>query len=67
MQGHVQEVTETTELDELRKTPLVAWASGAKEHYVRINPVELADVESTLPTCPRTGGLAQLIATYSFL
>jgi uncharacterized protein len=38
VQGHVQEVTETTELDELRKTPLVAWASGAKEHYVRINP-----------------------------
>ena len=38
MQGHVQEVTESTELDELRKTPLVAWAFGAKEHYVRINP-----------------------------
>ena len=35
--GQLREVTEPTEIDALQKTPLVPWASGAKQHYVRVD------------------------------
>ena len=35
--GQLREVTEPTEIDALHKTPLVPWASGAKQHYVRVD------------------------------
>ena len=38
VRGHVETVTDPAECDQLRETPLVAWAPGAKPHYVRVNP-----------------------------
>jgi hypothetical protein len=53
VQGQVQEVTDTAEIEELRTTPLAPWAPGAKSHFVRINTdrvggrrVSVADVPS---------------------
>ena len=40
--GHLREVTETTEIEALEKTPLVPWASGAKRHYVRVESDRLS-------------------------
>jgi hypothetical protein len=40
--GHLREVTDATEIDALQKTPLVPWASGAKEHYVRVDSDRLS-------------------------
>ena len=40
--GHVEEVTDSAEIDELRKTPLIPWAPGAKPHYVRIDSDRLS-------------------------
>jgi nitroimidazol reductase NimA-like FMN-containing flavoprotein (pyridoxamine 5'-phosphate oxidase superfamily) len=36
VRGHVQEVTDPTELSRLHHAPLLPWAPGAKAHYVRI-------------------------------
>jgi nitroimidazol reductase NimA-like FMN-containing flavoprotein (pyridoxamine 5'-phosphate oxidase superfamily) len=38
LRGFVEEVTDPDERDRLSATPLVAWAPGAKAHYVRLNP-----------------------------
>lgn len=37
MRGRAEEITEEAQLAQLRETPLLAWAPGAKERYVRIN------------------------------
>lgn len=38
VRGFLEEVTDPDERDRLSATPLVAWAPGAKAHYVRVNP-----------------------------
>jgi hypothetical protein len=40
--GQLREVTEPAEIDALQKTPLVPWASGAKQHYVRVESDRLS-------------------------
>lgn len=37
VRGRAEEITDEAQLAQLRQTPLLAWAPGAKEHYVRIN------------------------------
>jgi nitroimidazol reductase NimA-like FMN-containing flavoprotein (pyridoxamine 5'-phosphate oxidase superfamily) len=37
VRGFVEEVTDSQERDRLSATPLVAWAPGAKAHYVRVD------------------------------
>jgi nitroimidazol reductase NimA-like FMN-containing flavoprotein (pyridoxamine 5'-phosphate oxidase superfamily) len=39
--GRLEPVTDSTEIEALLKTPLVPWAPGAKQHYVRITPDRL--------------------------
>ncbi len=53
VRGHAEEVTDEAELARLRQTPLLAWAPGAKAHYVRVKPrilngrrISLTDVPS---------------------
>ena len=36
IRGRAEHVTDPTQLDRLRRLPLVPWAPGAKPHYVRI-------------------------------
>lgn len=38
VRGHLAEVTDPAERDQLGETPLVAWAPGEKPHYARVNP-----------------------------
>jgi nitroimidazol reductase NimA-like FMN-containing flavoprotein (pyridoxamine 5'-phosphate oxidase superfamily) len=38
VRGFLEEVTDPHELDRLSATPLVAWAPGARAHYVRVDP-----------------------------
>ena len=38
VRGHVEAVTDAAERAQLDETPLVAWAPGAKPHYVRVLP-----------------------------
>lgn len=56
VRGHAEEVTDPIKLAELQQTPLVAWAPGAKPHYVRVRASQVIGNASRLPTCPRTGG-----------
>ncbi|MGI8415086.1 MAG: pyridoxamine 5'-phosphate oxidase family protein [Nakamurella sp.] len=38
VRGHLAAVTDPAERNHLGETPLMAWAPGAKPHYVRVNP-----------------------------
>jgi nitroimidazol reductase NimA-like FMN-containing flavoprotein (pyridoxamine 5'-phosphate oxidase superfamily) len=40
--GHLQEVTDRAEIDLLSQTPLIPWAPGPKQHYVRVDPDRLS-------------------------
>jgi nitroimidazol reductase NimA-like FMN-containing flavoprotein (pyridoxamine 5'-phosphate oxidase superfamily) len=42
VQGTAQEVTDPTELDELRRGPLKSWAVPESEHWVRISIDEIS-------------------------
>lgn len=52
VRGHVEEVTDKIELAELGGTPLVAWAPGAKAHYVRVNTGKVSGRQITLTDLP---------------
>lgn len=41
VRGPVEHVTDSTELERLRRIPLAPWAPGAKLHYVRVRPDEV--------------------------
>jgi len=41
VRGHAERVSDPTELARLRAMSLVAWAPGAKPHYVRIGAAEM--------------------------
>src|ERR671910_533676 len=38
IRGQVEYVSDPTDLERLRRLPLVPWAPGAKPHYVRVRP-----------------------------
>ena len=38
VRGHIEEVSDPAECDRRSGTPVVAWAPGAKAHYVRVTP-----------------------------
>ena len=52
VRGHAHEVTDPVELDRLRQLDLVAWAPGARTHYVRVTPVETTGRRITVPSVP---------------
>ena len=52
VRGHIEEVTEPGERDVLSATPLVAWAPGAKAHYVRVNPRMVTGRRIRIPNLP---------------
>jgi nitroimidazol reductase NimA-like FMN-containing flavoprotein (pyridoxamine 5'-phosphate oxidase superfamily) len=52
VRGFVEEVTDPGERDRLSGTPLVAWAAGAKAHYVRINPRMVTGRRIRMPDLP---------------
>ena len=41
IRGQAEYVTDPTDLERLRRLPLVPWAPGAKPHYVRVRPEEV--------------------------
>lgn len=41
IRGHAEYVTDPTDLERLRRLPLVPWAPGAKPHYVWVRPEEV--------------------------
>ena len=50
--GHLREVTEISEINALQKTPLIPWASGAKQHYVRVDADRLSGRRVSLAELP---------------
>lgn len=52
VRGHVEEVIDPIERDKLTATPLVAWAPGAKAHYVRVNPRLVTGRRIRMPDLP---------------
>ena len=50
--GQLREVTEPTEIDALQKTPLVPWASGDKQHYVRVDSDRLSGRRVSVAALP---------------
>jgi nitroimidazol reductase NimA-like FMN-containing flavoprotein (pyridoxamine 5'-phosphate oxidase superfamily) len=53
VRGYLSEVTDQAQLDRLRKSPLHAWAPGAKAHYLRLTPRQLTGrqiIVSPLPS-----------------
>jgi len=52
VRGHVEEVTDTDERDVLSATPLVTWAPGTKDHYVRVNPRLVTGRRIRMPDLP---------------
>jgi nitroimidazol reductase NimA-like FMN-containing flavoprotein (pyridoxamine 5'-phosphate oxidase superfamily) len=72
IRGFLSEVTDRAELDELRRSPLRAWAPGAKAHFLRVSPRQITGSKSAYRRCRRTGGAdstftraSRLIATRS--
>lgn len=52
VRGHAEEVTNQAKLVQLRQTPLVAWAPGAKEHYVRLNASQVSGRRISIAALP---------------
>ena len=52
VRGFLEEVTDPDERDRLSATPLVAWAPGAKAHYVRIVPRLVSGRRIRMPDLP---------------
>ncbi|HET9872497.1 MAG TPA: pyridoxamine 5'-phosphate oxidase family protein [Propionibacteriaceae bacterium] len=52
IRGHVEDITDEDELEELRQTPLVPYASGAKASYVRVNQRQLSGRRITAADVP---------------
>ncbi|MGI8458125.1 MAG: pyridoxamine 5'-phosphate oxidase family protein [Propionibacteriaceae bacterium] len=52
VQGHAKEVADPAKLIEFRNAPLVAWAPGAKPHYVTINPSQVSGRRITVDDLP---------------
>jgi nitroimidazol reductase NimA-like FMN-containing flavoprotein (pyridoxamine 5'-phosphate oxidase superfamily) len=42
VQGHAEELSNPTELEQLRPGRLLPWAPGEKSHYVRVNATSIA-------------------------
>lgn len=57
VRGHAKEVTDPAKLADYRHAPLVAWAPGAKPHYVTINPSQVTGrrITSSDQPSPRSG------------
>jgi nitroimidazol reductase NimA-like FMN-containing flavoprotein (pyridoxamine 5'-phosphate oxidase superfamily) len=52
IRGFVSEVTDQAELDELRRSPLRAWAPGAKAHFLRVSPRQITGKQISIPPLP---------------
>jgi nitroimidazol reductase NimA-like FMN-containing flavoprotein (pyridoxamine 5'-phosphate oxidase superfamily) len=52
VRGRAEEITDEARLAQLRQTPLLAWAPGAKEHYVRINASKLSGRRISIAELP---------------
>jgi len=57
VRGHAERVSDPTELARLRAMPLVAWAPGAKPHYVRIRANAVTGGGSLPRICRPVGGV----------
>jgi nitroimidazol reductase NimA-like FMN-containing flavoprotein (pyridoxamine 5'-phosphate oxidase superfamily) len=52
VRGFLEEVVDPDELGRLSSTPLVAWAPGARAHYVRVNPRLVTGRRIQMPHLP---------------
>ena len=42
VRGHLEEVTDAADLEQLHRTPLDVWAPGAKAHYLRVTVSQMS-------------------------
>lgn len=54
IRGRAEHVTDPTDLDRLRRLPLVPWAPGAKPHYIRVRPEEVTGRRISVTDLPAT-------------
>lgn len=52
VRGRAEELTDDAQLAQLRETPLLAWAPGAKKHYVRINASKVSGRRISIADLP---------------
>jgi nitroimidazol reductase NimA-like FMN-containing flavoprotein (pyridoxamine 5'-phosphate oxidase superfamily) len=52
VRGRAAEISDEVQLAQLRETPLLAWAPGAKEHYVRINASKVSGRRISIAELP---------------
>ena len=52
VRGFVSEVTDQSELEHLRKSPLRPWAPGPKAHYLRVTPRQLTGRQISMSALP---------------
>lgn len=52
MRGRAEEITDEEQLAQLRQTPLLAWAPGVKERYVRINASQVSGRRISIAELP---------------
>jgi hypothetical protein len=52
IRGFVSEVTDQAELNELRRSPLRAWAPGDKAHFLRVSPRQITGKQISIPPLP---------------
>lgn len=50
--GCLEEINDPAVIEELRQTPLMPWAPGAKQHYVRVDPDRLSGRRISLADLP---------------
>lgn len=52
VRGRAEEITDEEQLAQLRQTPLLAWAPGVKERYVRINTSQVSGRRISIANLP---------------
>lgn len=52
VRGRAEEVTDPAELKRLRELPLVPWAPGPKDHFLRVRPSQVSGREISVADLP---------------